>query len=230
MKRQAILFDLDGTLLPMDLDQFIGSYFKLLAGRFSDYEPGAFVQAVWKGTKAMVINDGTMTNEQRFWEVFCGEIGSEIRSREAEFADFYDTDFHRLKAITGENPLAKEMVALAHKRAERVILATNPVFPACGVASRLRWIGLSPEDFDGITSYENCSWCKPGSAYYREICDRYALDPARCLMVGNDLKDDGIGASSVGLSVHIVTDCLIDHGLQISEWSHSSFSDLGKYL
>ncbi|MFR0734647.1 MAG: hypothetical protein ACLSHU_11060 [Oscillospiraceae bacterium] len=31
MTYQAILFDLDGTLLPMDLDQFTEGYFHLLA-------------------------------------------------------------------------------------------------------------------------------------------------------------------------------------------------------
>ena len=33
MKKKTILFDLDGTLLPMDQDQFTTSYFKLQAAK-----------------------------------------------------------------------------------------------------------------------------------------------------------------------------------------------------
>ena len=230
MKRQAILFDLDGTLLPMDLDRFVEGYFGFLAKRFSEFEPKAFIAAVWKGTKAMMTNDGSMTNEQRFWSVFSGAMGPDVLGREEDFVDFYATDFHKAKVFTGENPLAKQMIDLAHERAETVILATNPMFPPCGVASRLSWIGLSPADFDYITTYDNCSYCKPSAAYYRQICERLSLEPENCLMVGNDLQEDGVGASQIGMSVHIVTDSLITHGLELSEWNHSTFAELDLYL
>ena len=41
MKPKAVLFDLDGTLLPMDQDAFTKGYFKLLAKKLSPhgYEP-----------------------------------------------------------------------------------------------------------------------------------------------------------------------------------------------
>ena len=230
MKRQAILFDLDGTLLPMDLDRFVEGYFGFLAKRFSEYEPKAFIAAVWKGTKAMMTNDGSMTNEQRFWSVFSGAMGPDVLGREEDFVDFYATDFHKAKVFTGENPLAKQMIDLAHERAETVILATNPMFPPCGVASRLSWIGLSPADFDYITTYDNCSYCKPSAAYYRQICEWLSLEPENCLMVGNDLQEDGVGASQIGMPVHIVTDSLITHGLNLSEWNHSTFAELDQYI
>ena len=149
---------------------------------------------------------------------------------EAKLEDFYYTDFHKAKAVCGENPLAKQMVDLAHTRAEKVVLATNPLFPTCAVESRLSWIGLTPGDFDYITTYENSSCCKPTAAYYQAICRALALDPAQCLMVGNDLKEDGFGASQAGLSVHITTDCLIEHGLNLADYPHSSFAELGAYL
>lgn len=230
MKRQAVLFDLDGTLLPMDLDQFVNGYFALLAKRFSEYDPKVFLGAVWKGVKAMTDNDGSMTNEQRFWQVFCQEVGPSALGKEEKFVNFYATDFHGAKAFTGENPLAKQMISLAREKAEMVILATNPMFPPCGVASRLSWIGLQPSDFDYITTFDNSSCCKPAAAYYRGICEKFSLDPQQCLMVGNDLQEDGVGASQIGMPVHIVTDSLITHGLELSDWSHSTFSELWKYL
>jgi len=50
MRPAAILFDLDGTLLPMDQDVFIGTYFASLAKKLSTvgYEPKQFVDAIWK--------------------------------------------------------------------------------------------------------------------------------------------------------------------------------------
>ena len=52
----TILFDLDGTLLPMDQDAFMEIYFRELSKRCLPlgYEPKALVDAVWKGTGAMV--------------------------------------------------------------------------------------------------------------------------------------------------------------------------------
>ena len=230
MKRQAILFDLDGTLLPMDLDEFVEGYFALLAKRFSEYDPKAFLGAVWKGTRAMMANDGSMTNEQRFWSVFSAALGPSVQGQEERFVDFYATDFHGAKIFTGENPAAKQMVDLAHERAEKVILATNPMFPPCAIVTRLGWIGLEPSDFDWITTFDNSRYCKPAAAYYQGICERFSLDPAQCIMVGNDLQEDGVGASQIGMPVHIVTDCLITHGLELDDWKHSTFAELGNYL
>ena len=68
----TILFDLDGTLLPMDQDAFTEYYFKLLAGKMAPlgYGPKQLIAAVWDGTKAMVKNDGTCKNEKAFWTRF----------------------------------------------------------------------------------------------------------------------------------------------------------------
>ena len=227
---QAILFDLDGTLLPMDLEEFTAYYFKLLAKRLPQFDPNAVVAAVWQGTKAMMMNDGSMTNEDRFWSVFSGLMGEAVLSEKENLEDFYRTDFHQVKAVCGENPLATRVVELAHEKAEKVILATNPLFPPVAVESRLRWIGLKPEDFDYITTYDNSFCCKPAKAYYEQICRENALDPVRCLMVGNDLKEDAFGASQLGMQVHVVTDCLIEHGLCPEDYPHSSFAELLQIL
>lgn len=225
----AIFFDLDGTLLPMDLEEFTQTYFGLLAN-YLNMDPKVLIPAIWSGTKAMISNDGTMTNEDRFWSVFSRFMGPEIRAREPEFAQFYVTDFHKAKAVTGENPLAKAVVELARKQAGTVVLATNPLFPRCGVESRLSWIGLKPEDFDYVTTYENSSFCKPTADYYLHICRTLKLDPTRCLMIGNDLREDGQGAAQIGMTVHIVTDSLITHDLDLKDWPHSTFAALADLL
>ena len=78
----TVLFDLDGTLLPMELEKFTNTYFGLLAKKAAPFgfQPEPLVAAVWKGTKAMVKNDGTETNDKRFWDTFAGEMGRKSSS------------------------------------------------------------------------------------------------------------------------------------------------------
>ena len=58
-KYKAILFDMDGTLLPMDNEVFTKGYFKELAKKLSPIglEPQKLVDSVWAGTKQMIKND-----------------------------------------------------------------------------------------------------------------------------------------------------------------------------
>lgn len=69
MKQKTVLFDLDGTLLPMDQDAFTKGYFTLLVQKLAPhgYDPAALVDNIWAGTAVMVANDGTRTNEEAFW-------------------------------------------------------------------------------------------------------------------------------------------------------------------
>ena len=49
MAIKAVLFDLDGTLVPMDQDVFVGDYFKRISTRLAPYgyEPKELVQTIW---------------------------------------------------------------------------------------------------------------------------------------------------------------------------------------
>ena len=54
------LFDLDGTLLPMDMEKFVKLYFSSLCKRCTPVikiEPDALIKAMWAGTDAMTKND-----------------------------------------------------------------------------------------------------------------------------------------------------------------------------
>ena len=110
------------------------------------------------------------------------------------------------------------------------VLATNPLFPAAATQSRIRWAGLSPEDFALYTTYENISWCKPNPDYYREILRRLDAGPEDCVMIGNDVQED-MTAEELGMEVFLLTDCMIDRsGADISRWPNGSFPELKKWL
>lgn len=206
----TILFDLDGTLLPMDMERFTKAYFEALAQKCAayGYAPDKLVPAVWAGTKAMVQNDGSAVNEDRFWAVFAAQLGPEVLTLKHEFESFYANEFHAARTSTGANPDAAPVVRALREKGYTLVLASNPIFPAVGFASRLSWIGLSPADFDHVTTYEQYHACKPNLDYYREILANVGKNPADCLMVGNDIREDGC-VTQLGMACRLVTDCLL---------------------
>lgn len=210
--KKAILFDLDGTLLPMVQEEFTSGYFKLLAAKMGPYgyDPQLLVDALWQGVGAMVQNNGKEPNADRFWEVFNAKLGKDARKDEPIFDSFYTTEFKDAIQFTQPTPLSPQLVAAAREKAERVILATNPLFPRCGQHTRLDFVGLKDSDFDWVTDYENSHFCKPNPAYYREILAQFDLHPADCLMIGNDMEEDIVPATQLGMEAFLVTDCLIN--------------------
>lgn len=173
----------------------------------------------------MVANDGSGTNEEKFWDTFTSIYGEEARKHEAVFEDFYQNEFQGVEDACGKNPLAKETIDLLKKRGYRVVLATNPIFPKVATYSRIRWAGLLPEDFEYITTYDNSRHCKPNIAYYQDIMDELDLDPEECIMVGNDVTEDMV-ARHVGMKVFLITDCLINkENEDIDNYPHGTFED-----
>ncbi len=233
MKPTTILFDLDGTLLPMDQELFTKAYFKGLATKLAPYgyKPDTLISSIWAGTKAMVKNDGTKTCEGAFWDCFSSLLGDGVWAHEPIFADFYAHEFQAVQVSCGFNPQAAETVKALREAGYRVVLATNPLFPAIATHSRVCWAGLFTDDFELITTYENSHYCKPNPAYYQEILQKIGVMPAECLMVGNDVKEDMVPAALLGMDTFLLTDCLLNtDGLDTSSYPQGGFADLRQYL
>lgn len=229
MKITTILFDLDGTLLPMDNDEFTKGYFKLLVKKLAPYgyEPQKLIDGIWSGTAAMVKNDGTKPNEQAFWEKFSKMFGEKALTDKPLFDEFYEKEFQSAKAICGFNPKAAVAVHTIKEMGYRIALATNPIFPSTATESRISWAGFDPNDFELYTTYENIGYCKPNPEYYREIARRLGVNPEQCLMVGNDVTEDMEAAQKAGMSVFLLTDCLINKERNdISAYPRGSFEQL----
>ncbi len=229
---QVILFDLDGTLLPMDQEVFVKAYFQKLAEKLAryGYEPKKLIDAIWTGTAAMIRNDGSCTNEKAFWNCFCDIYGAEAWKDQPLFEAYYQNEFQQVQEVCGYHPDARKVVDALKNKGYRVALATNPIFPAIATESRIRWAGLQPEDFEWYTTYENSNYCKPNPAYYQEIIDRLGCKAEECLMVGNDVEEDMV-AKTIGMDVFLLSDCLINKkDRDLTQFPQGSFSDLMTYL
>lgn len=228
MEITTVLFDLDGTLLPMDQEAFTKTYFKLLAAKLAPlgYEPGKLVESIWAGTAAMVKNDGSCLNEEAFWRAFAAIYGQQaLRDRDV-IDSFYTQEFNQAKAACGFHPAAAQTVRVLKSAGKTVVLATNPIFPRAATESRIRWAGLEPSDFLLYTTYENAHFCKPNLRYYQEILEKIGRRPEECLMVGNDVGED-MAARQLGMKVFLLTDCLINkNGEDLSQYRRGGFPDL----
>ena len=227
-----VLFDLDGTLLPMDQDAFVKDYFGRLAKKVAPigYDPQTLPKNLWQGVGAMVMNDGKATNEVVFWKVFEKIYGSKVYNDIPVFDEFYRTDFQNTAKVCGYNPKAKECVDNVKEMGYKTVLATNPIFPAVATESRMRWAGLEPSDFEYYTTYENSSYGKPNLKYYEEILEKIGVEPEECLMVGNDVTEDMV-VTKLGMKVFLLTDCIINkQNEDINKYPHGTFEDLLHYL
>lgn len=210
-KMQAVLFDLDGTLIFHEQSAFLSEYFKTIAAYMASkgYEANPFLAAMKYGTGVMLANDGRRSNKEIFWRNFFSYYGK-YDEKIIEFSDaFYLDEFKKLKASSRENTWAKSAIELARKNDKKVVLATNPVFPMSAQLERLSWSGLCESDFDYITSYENSNFCKPNPLYYIEVCQKIGIRPRNAVMIGNDERDDMKAASEAGLMCYLATDCRI---------------------
>lgn len=232
MAIKNILFDLDGTLLPMELEPFMKDYMGRLAAYMAPYgyDPKALVDAIMRGTYAMVKNDGLNTNEEVFWQTAKAVLGRDVRLDEPHFEEFYHAEFDKVQATCGFDPEAREATKALKALGYRLVLATNPLFPRIATEKRAGWAGLDLSDFDLYTTYENSRHCKPNLDYYRDILATLDLDPAECLMVGNDVGEDMI-AEELGMAVYLVPRCLINRkAADISRYPQGSLMGLVDFV
>lgn len=232
MKITTVLFDLDGTLLPMDQEIFTKAYFGGIAKKLVPYgyDKDELFNAIWAGTRAMVKNTGKHNNEAVFWNAFSDLLGEQAKKDIYLLDEFYANDFRYVQASCGFSPKAREVINRVKEKNLRVALATNPLFPATATEQRIGWAGLDPSDFEFFTTYENSYHCKPNPQYYVDVMNALGVTAEECLMVGNDVDEDMI-ARELGAKVFLLTDCLINKsGKDVSQYPNGSFDDLIEFI
>jgi len=228
MIRDTIFFDLDGTLLPLDMDAFTAKYLALV-------KQHDFKAAIGRPLSSLVLNlafkqmlkpnHPNQTNEQAFFASIEKQKKISRERIEPMFNLFYSKHFDELKSSATTEPLAAEVVQVLKMKGYRLVLATNPVFPRVATLKRIQWAGLNADDFEFITTYENSRYCKPHSDYYQDILNHLFLSANQCYMVGNNVKED-LCTVSLGFEAFLVTDYLIGDIRKAPICKKGNYSDL----
>ena len=230
----TILFDLDGTLLPFDIETFMKVYFKEITTKMAEHgvEPQKLVSALLEGTHKMILNDGEKTNEAVLWDFFENECGLMKDELHPELVKFYLNEFTKVKEVCGYIEKAKEVIQILKAKGYKLVLATNPIFPRQATLHRIEWAGLHPDDFELVTTYENSSFCKPNVKYYEEIMSKIDRGADECLMVGNDVQEDLV-VMKLGMKAYLITDHIInrtDEEINCDQGTFDMFFEVVKLL
>ena len=225
---KAIFFDLDGTLLPLNEDEFMKIYFGLLCGKMVNYgyNPEELTSVIWNGTTLMYKNDGSKTNEEAFWNYFKEHYGDEKYKDKIYLDEFYLNEFKKTQDACGDNLEALEIIDFCKKNKLKIILSTNPIFPKEATMCRMSYIGLKESDFEFVTTYENSSYCKPNPKYFMWLLDKYDLKPEEVIVFGNNTYEDGECALSCGMKCYMVGDYVINHPKSVHKFEHIKINEI----
>ncbi|GAV23979.1 HAD family hydrolase [Carboxydothermus pertinax] len=224
-----ILFDLDGTLLPLNLDYFLKLYLQEVKNYVRrKFDPDLTIKAILAATEEMVQNTGARTNSEVFWEAFDRVYPGTAELRYV-FEKFYHTSFKNIGKYFKPHPLARPMIRYLYKKGHTLVLATNALFPKSAIVERLSWANLSPKYFCFITHYDNMHYCKPNPNYYKEILEKINARPSECLMIGNDPAEDLV-ARDLGLKTFLLKDFEVKRENPRTPDFSGDFSELYRFI
>lgn len=214
---RGILFDLDGTLLDIDLRGFLDRYFRALAVASepllgNGLDGDTLMGAIQSATGRMMESHPGRTNHAVFADGFNAATGLDFDQSWPVYERFYAEVFPGLRGGSGPAPGARDVVETALALGLRVAIATNPIFPREAVDHRLAWAGLDGLDLTTVTSYETMTACKPHPEYFTQTAALLGLEPGDCMMVGDDryldmpAADTGMKTFYVGPSPDAVAD------------------------
>lgn len=197
----AVLFDLDGTLLDIDIEQFMPRYLGALGGFFSEHLKAGLSpvegRAAFTDATRYMMRPHSETNQQAFSARLhqLTSIDFALPEHAAVLDRFYREVFPGLRESAGPRPGAGQAVQTALDLGMQVAVATNPIFPRVAIEERMRWANIHDLGIATITSYENMHSTKPSSGYFSETAAMIGVEPADCLMVGDDRALDLPGAA-----------------------------------
>lgn len=229
---RAVFFDLDGTLLPMDLSEFMQAYFGGLAEYVAarSIDPEAFINGLKSGIKAMAAPEDGRLNSEKYWEAFFKVIDQESADWTPLITEFYESEFGKIGKNVVPEPAAARAVNTLVEKGYPLVLATMPMFPLRAVEWRLAWAGIDPAVFSRITNYENSTAVKPSLDYYAENLRAAGVEGSDVLMVGNNTKED-LACLGLSMDAFLVTDHLLDPAkFDLSTVKHGTMEEFAAWV
>lgn len=229
---RAVFFDLDGTLLPMDLDEFMKAYMggiaRYVAGSGRDVD--TFNKGLMSGIKAMAGHDDGALNSEVFWEAFLPIAGDTYDDWKPLLDVFYEKDFGEIGDNVEPGIFSRHVTEVLSNKGYPLLLTTMPMFPLRAVEWRLGWAGVNPRKFKRITHYENSTSVKPKLAYFEENLKAAGVKPEEVLMVGNNTKED-LCCLELGMDAYLITDHLLNpNDFDINTVKHGTFAEFAQWI
>lgn len=231
---KAVLFDLDDTLLDINLSAFVARYLTGRA-RILSRISGLAVPVVMAqmGRCYLRINrqDRTdqLTNGRLFADSFVELTGIPLDDPViADALGYYESECldDLSKGIVMAQPRegGRETVERAESLGLIVALATNPTFSLAVDHVRMRWANVDDLDFRLVSHLDNSTRTKPSARYYQEFAAQLGVTPQECLMVGNDASRD-FPRPDVGMRT-----AYVGHGWPERAVWRGPMADLGRNL
>ncbi|MHB8076978.1 HAD family hydrolase [Desulfosporosinus fructosivorans] len=188
---QAILFDLEETLINIDTVAFMRNYLGILAPRFAHLlSPDKFSKQF---TKSLEVTRSEpkpgQTNIQTFYDDFSKATGQSIQTLQPIFEEFYESDFPALRCLVQAIPQGVKVVEYAIQQGFLTAVASNAILPLNAMQEHISWAGLTPEHFKIIPALDNFHFFKPQLGFFREVAESLGVKPDNCLIVSGHTQD-----------------------------------------
>jgi FMN phosphatase YigB (HAD superfamily) len=183
----TLLFDLDGTLLDIDMPAFLKAYFSLAGRRFvSPPELPRLTPALAAAARKMAAyRAGTHTLDRVFLEAFSPAVKRLPIEVRGVFTAFHRAEFEQLRRLTAPRPAARPLLERALALGYELAIATNPVFFLEAIRARIRWAGLEGIPFTLVTCAEIMRCAKPHRHYFTQTLKLLGRRADECLMIGD---------------------------------------------
>lgn len=204
---QAIMFDLDNTLLRNDGDQFLEEFSSELARYLDPKVPyQRFMEAIMAAGAAMIADQHPdRTNEEVLITTLADLVAVDRDWLFQRYRAFVQGDLGRIGLPWGRIHASRPTVEWALASGYKIVVATSPIYPPGPIMERLRRADLDLEPWDLITTADQMHSVKPHASYYLEAARLIGVDPRRCVMVGDDLYQD-MSAARAGFSCYLVSE------------------------
>lgn len=205
MRYTDLIFDLYGTLLDIHTEEndLVWEKTALYFGFYGAHYTGRALRAAFQ--KALAARQAQAGQAYECFPdiamegIFCQLFQDQGVCRNSQALGVNAAQLFRISSISYLRlyPAVSEALAQLRQAGFRLWLLSNAqaIFTTC----ELRLVGLEGV-FDGVYLSSDYGCRKPDGRFFRALLEEKQLDPAHCLMIGNDLQTDIAGARQVGLA------------------------------
>ena len=203
---QNIIFDLYGTLIDIRTDEFSLDFWRkavqIYAMGGASYSPGELRTAYTKYVKRALRHERLKHPTCKHVDIDLLQVFRRLyadKGINADMAKLRDTAHRFRQDSTLFIKLYDGVVELLdglHEAGRKIYLLSNA--QESFTVPEMEELGIL-HYFDGLMISSEERLCKPQKQFFQKLLDKYDLQPASCLMVGNDKNSDMLGAKGVGI-------------------------------